>query len=191
MKIRQETHEERGQSGKKGRFSRFKDAFERQMKVAKVAAAAFAVTFAVSCSDDTTGRDGGTQDGGPTDADTDHDSGPDGGPASPCTQYGPGDAHRTVFALEDEASPTGGTYFMRFTGIAGTGAGRVATFTLYPASMVTSEGVSFNNTHPTFTKNFPGVGNVTMELCEMTANPCTPSTGDSACTATLASSNGW
>jgi hypothetical protein len=189
MKIKQEVREEGGQIDRKGKFSRFKDMVERN---SRVALAAFAVTFAVSCGDDTTGRDGGVQDGGTTDADTDQDGGtvPDGGPSSLCTQYGPGDAHRMLFHLEEDASPSGGTYFFNFRGIGNaTGVNR-AIFTGYPASMSTSEGWAFELGEQQ-TKNFPGIGVVTFELCEMTANICTPSTGDLNCTATLASSNGW
>jgi len=190
MTIKQEEHEERGQNDRKGRFSRFKDAIERHSAVAKVALAAFAVTFAINCGDDTTGRDGGPQDGGPTDGDTDHDSGPDSGPVSLCTQYGPGDPHRVEFQLEDEAIPSGTMYAFRFRGIIGTGDGRISSYTLYPVTSPTSESVGFTIGRQ-FVKNFPGVGDITFELCDMTANPCTPSTGDSACKSTLASSNGW
>ncbi|MEW6035130.1 MAG: hypothetical protein AB1529_00820 [Candidatus Micrarchaeota archaeon] len=180
--------------GKKddSKLSRFKAASERLMRPAVVAA--FAVGFTVACGEDPGpadsghGGDGGTvTDGGTTDG----GGGDGGGPAELCTQYGPGDAHRALFNLGDSKSPGGtGTYFMRFRQIVGTGTGRVGGFLYYPADLSTSEGIGFNEGE-TKTKDIPGVGTVTFQLCEMTANPCTASTGDPACTATLASSHGW
>ncbi len=190
MKLKQEMREEAGQTDRKKAFARFK---ERMDKPLRVAVAAFAVTFAVSCGDDTTERDGGN-DGG-QDAQTDGgnttDSGTDGGtPTGLCTTYGPGDPHRAVFMLDDEASPSGGTYFFKFRELVDTGSELRAGFVFFPASMTTSEGIGFS-LGQTKVKNIPGVGDVSFQLCEMTASPCTLSTGDPNCSATLASSNGW
>jgi hypothetical protein len=187
------TNREAGE-GKKDdvKLSRFKAASERLMRPAVVAA--FAVGFAVACGEDPTPRDGGTGGDGGTTTDggtTDGGGGDGGGPAELCTQYGPGDPHRAHFALGDSLSP-GGTaaYFMRFYQIVGSGDGRRAGFLYYPADLTTSEGIGFN-VGETKSKNIPGVGMVTFQLCELTANPCTQSTGDPACAATLASSHGW
>jgi hypothetical protein len=190
MKFKQEMREEAGQSDKKRAFARFK---ERMEKPLRVAVAAFAVTFAVSCGDEPGPRDGGT--GGDADVQTDGgnttDGGSDGGnPAGLCTQYGTGDPHRMVFHLDDEASPSGGTHFFKFRELVDTGSELRAGFVFFPASMTTSEGIGFS-LGQTKVKNITGVGDVSFQLCEMSASPCTLSTGDPNCSATLASSNGW
>jgi len=187
MKLRNaETKNDSNEVERKARFSRFRALAERS---ARVAAAAFAVTFAFSCGEDTTGRDGGG-DGGIA-----HDGGMDGGggdsgASSICAQYGAGDPHRHVFSLEGNARIEGSAYFFEFRRIVGTGDNRIAGFIYYPENMATNEGISFK-VGERKTMDVPGVGQVIIECCEMTANPCTPSSGDQSCSATLASQRTW
>lgn len=174
--------EAEGRAGKE-RLTKFKALAEKSLRVA----AAFAVTFAISCGDDTAGRDG-SPDGG--DGGGIADGGGDGGTASLCTQYGTGDPHRAVFHLDDAKSVSNGTYFLQFRNILSAGDEMVAGFLYYPASMTTSQGVGFRLGQQRMI-DIPEIGQVTFECCEITANPCTSSTGDQNCSATLAATRTW
>jgi hypothetical protein len=169
---------------------------ESARQKALVLAFAFSTVSLANCGGDPGPNDGGGNggdSGGMSDGGSggsDGGSGGDGGGTSLCAQYGPGDPHRHVFELEASASPSGGATFLRFMRIIDGGSEKIAGFTYYPADLSTSEDLSFRLGQQRV-KTVSGIGNITMELCEMTANPCTPSTGDPNCTATLASSNGW
>jgi len=194
MKIQQEKRVEPEQKDRKNSFSRFKGMLERS---SRVAVAAFMVTFAVSCGDETGNRtpdsgsdaqvDGGTTDGG-TDSSTDS-----GNPTSLCAQFGPGHPNRATLPLggEVKAGSEESTGQLFFSGISGEGEEQEANFGLYspPSHPLVYWGLNVGEQKSVV---FEGTGWTFLEPCEMTGAECEVSFqtgitgGDTSCTVTIA-----
>jgi hypothetical protein len=192
MRFLHEMRREAGQNDRKPNFSRFKDAAERSARVA-VTALAFAFTVHCGGGNETGERpDGGDGGARPVETDTGGSGGSDTAVRASelCSTYDTGDSHKRTFRLNDEATPSAEGYVFRFRGISPNGSSIRAEFLM--VAPVENDSETWALTEGTTTSQiFPTIGKVSFQMCEMTPNVCSPSGGDTACAATLASSNAW
>ena len=192
MKFTQDVRREGRQAEAKNRFGRFRELVEKN---AKVALAAFSLTFAVQCSGGTgkeAETDGGDNEGGAGGA-QDTGTGGAGGSTSVieiCSVYGQGDPHRMTFGLGDEAALTGDGHRYKLNNITVIGEELRAVFNHFEPGSSEADTLGFE-AGDTGSYISPTLGKVRFQLCEMTPNECTLSSGDQDCTATLAASSGW
>ncbi len=199
--------EGREEKGEEKRFSKLKPLADSLKRATVVVAILAGASFSVHCGGGpdpapTDGGDGGSMvDSGPTNDGGNQDSGtPDSGPGPGlCTQYPSGSPNNNTFQggnIMRPANSSGWLWYFKSLKIQnGT---EYASFGLYPSDLSSPIQYQAFTAGQTKTVNVPGVGNVTFQLCAMTAQECNapvpgqpPNSGDVNCTATLAADQPW
>ena len=168
----------------KSRFPRLKGMVEK-LKNKVVIASLVSAAAVFSCSDGP-----GPQDGGPLDASVDADTPAQDGGESLCPMYPEGHANRKTFQLDDVSTPGLGDYHIMFRQMEDSSSDHFALFVYYKQLPGTTEFISLRP-GSTKTKDIPGLGPTTFELCSTSGGDCSsytsPPEGDANCTATIVS----